>query len=143
HFARADEPNAPTNDAQEGTFINLLDELTSVGLRPPLVHAANSAAALTRPRARLDMVRIVISLFGLNPSCYCPNPHEIRPALTCKSVLSQVKTLPPGCGVSYGHEYITRSTERIGTVPVGYGDGYRRAPGNSVLIGGQRVPVVG
>ena len=143
HFARADEPDAESNMAQERLFDSLLDGLDGAGLRPQLVHAANSAAALTRPHARLDMVRIGISLYGLNPSCECPNPAEIRPALAWKSVLSQVKTLPPGRGVSYGHEYVTRGNEIIGTVPVGYGDGYRRASGNTVLVSGQRVPVVG
>lgn len=143
HFARADEPEAEANRVQESLFDSILNSLDEAGLRPHLIHAANSAAALTRPHARLDMVRIGISLYGMNPSCECPNPAEIRPALAWKSVLSQVKTLPPGRGVSYGHEYVTRDYERIGTVPVGYGDGYRRASGNSVLIGGKRVPVVG
>jgi alanine racemase len=63
--------------------------------------------------------------------------------LTWKSVLSQVKILPSGRGISYGHEYITSKEERIGTVPVGYADGFRRVPGNQVLVGGRKVPVVG
>jgi alanine racemase len=143
HFARADEPEAAATAEQEGLFLTLVDQLAGAGLRPPLVHAANSAAALSRPSASLDMVRTGISLYGLHPSPDCLNPPALRPALAWKSVLSQVKTLPPGRGVCYGHEYVTRSTERIGTVPVGYADGFRRAKGNTVLVGGQPLPVVG
>jgi alanine racemase len=72
-----------------------------------------------------------------------PSPHGFLPALAWKTVLSQVKVLPPGRGVSYGHTYITQRDERIGTAPVGYADGYRRTTGNVALVGGRRVPVVG
>ena len=58
-------------------------------------------------------------------------------------MLSQVKTLPPGRGVSYGHEYVTQKEERIGTIPVGYADGFRRTGGNQVLVGGKQVLVIG
>jgi alanine racemase len=58
-------------------------------------------------------------------------------------VLTEVKIAPAGSGVSYGHAYVTRGEERIGTVPVGYADGFRRVEGNLVLVGGKRVPVVG
>jgi alanine racemase len=82
-------------------------------------------------------------MYGLHPSSECPLPQSFRPALAWKSVLSQVKILPAGRGISYGHEYITSREERIGTVPVGYADGFRRVPGNRVLVGGSKVPVVG
>ena len=60
-----------------------------------------------------------------------------------KAVVSQVKDLPSGRGVSYGHIYTTKALERIGTLPVGYADGYRRMVGNVLLVAGQRVPVIG
>jgi len=83
-------------------------------------------------------------MYGLDPSSECPLPDAFHPALAWKAVLSQVKTLPSGRGVSYGHEYITWGTERIGTVPVGYADGFRRLSGlHQVLVAGKRVPVVG
>jgi alanine racemase len=143
HFARADEPGIGTTADQEGLFLNLVRALENAGLRPPLVHAANSAAALTRPNALWDAIRLGISMYGLDPSPQVRCPDGVRPALTWKAVLSQVKTLPPGRGVSYGHIYVTGGDERIGTVPVGYADGFRRVTNNQVLIGGQRVPVVG
>ncbi len=143
HFARADEADSSTTESQESTFRQLLSALDAKGLRPPLVHAANSAASLTCPSAYFNLVRVGIAIYGLQPSAECPLPEEFRPALSWKAVLSQVKVLPPGRGVSYGHEYTTCSEERIGTLPAGYADGLRLGKGNQVLVGGQRVPVVG
>ncbi len=143
HFARADELERATSDRQEARFREVLVELEGRGLRPPWVHAANSAAGLTRPSAAFNMIRLGVAMYGLHPSDETPLPPEVQPALAWKSVLSMVKTLPPGRGVSYGHEYVTRGYERIGTVPVGYADGFRRVPGAKVLIGGQPTPVVG
>lgn len=140
HFARADETDTATSDRQEKRFRDVLQSLSRL---PSMVHSANSAAALTRPSALFDMVRIGIALYGLHPSNECPLPSAFQPALAWKSVLSQVKTLPAGSGVSYGHTYTTHSNERIGAVPVGYADGFRRVAGNIVLICGQRVPVIG
>ena len=143
HFARADESDPTTTDAQESRFRELLTQLERAGLIPPWVHAANSAASLTRPSAHFNLLRFGIAMYGLHPSSECPTPADFRPALTWKAVLSQVKSLRPGRGVSYGHIYTTRSTERIGTIPVGYADGFRRLTGLQVLVGGKRVPVVG
>ncbi len=143
HFATADEANPTTSDAQEKRFRQAVEALDLNGLRPPIVHAANSAAGLTRPSAYFNLIRAGIAIYGLHPSSQCLLPTEFKPALQWKSVLSQVKTLPPGQGVSYGHIYTTRAIERIGTVPVGYADGFRRTSGNQVLVGGVKVPVVG
>jgi alanine racemase len=143
HFACADDPACGVSDAQEALFLQVVSALSAGGLRPGLIHAANSAATLQRPSARFDLVRLGIALFGIEPSTTCPMPPEVRPALTWKAVLTQVKMVPPGRGVSYGHHYTTTREERIGAVAVGYGDGYRRIDGNVVLIGGRRVPVIG
>lgn len=143
HFARADEADRAPTDAQEERFHDLLGQLKSEGIQIPLIHAANSAASLTRSSVSFNCVRLGIAMYGLHPSMECKLPLDFQPALSWKAVLSQVKTLPKGRGVSYGHEYITSHTERIGTVPVGYADGFRRVPGNQVLVGGIKVPVVG
>jgi alanine racemase len=143
HYARADEPDDPTTARQEAIFLDLLGEVESSGLRPPLVHASNSAAMLSRPSSHFDMVRPGIAVFGLNPAPDLVVPDRFRIALEWKARLSYIHRLPPGTGVSYGHHYITAKEETIGVVPVGYGDGYRRVPGNEVLIHGKRVPVVG
>ena len=143
HFARADERKDEPTEEQALQFRRVLAELEAAGLKPPIVHAANSAAGLTRPSAYFNLVRAGIAIYGLHPSPDCMLPSTFCPALVWKTILSQVKILPPGRGISYGHAYSTRSEERIGTLPVGYADGLRRVAGNQVLIAGRRVTVVG
>ncbi len=143
HFARADEVDPEPTDQQVSRLLPMLEKLERDGLRPPLVHAANSATTLTRKNLHFDMVRAGIAIYGLHPSTNCPTPVSFRPAMTWKTQLSQVKMLPPGRGLSYGHIYTTSRNELIGTLPVGYADGFRRTTGNQVLVGGRRVPVVG
>ena len=143
HFARADEPGVWTTERQLATFDRFLDELEAIGKRPAIVHAANSSGTLYFPKARYDLVRTGIAMLGIDPSPEAPLPSDYRAALSWKARLSSKKTLPPQHGVSYGHAYITQTEECIGVVPVGYADGFRRVPGNYVLIEGQRVPVVG
>jgi alanine racemase len=143
HFARADEADQSTNEVQERCFRDVLDTLASVELIPPWIHAANSAAAIARPDAKFNLIRPGIAIYGLHPSSECRLPPGFIPALSWKAVLSQVKMVTAGTGVSYGHEYSTASSERIGTLPVGYADGFRRVPGNQVLILGQHMPVIG
>lgn len=143
HFARADESDpAPTRE-QLARFEDLLRRLEVDGVRPPLAHASNSAAAIAHPEARFDLVRAGVAVYGLNPSRHCRLPDGFRPALSWKARLISVRRYPAGTGVSYGHAYVTRREERIGVVPVGYGDGYRRTEGNQVLVRGRRAPVVG
>ena len=143
HLARADEPEREPTNAQEHLFREALAVLDAEGLRPPVVHVSNSAASLTRTDLAFDMVRLGIAMYGLHPSPSCHLPGAFHPALTWKTVLSHVKMLPPGSGVSYGHEYITKSQERIGTIPVGYADGFRKTASNLALVNGTRVPVLG
>ena len=143
HFARADEIDTNTSTKQETKFRHTLNELNSINITPRVIHAANSAASLTRPSACFDMIRLGIAMYGLNPSNEVRIPSSMTPALSWKSVLSQVKELPAKFGLSYGHEYQTKGKELIGTIPVGYADGYRRTKNNIVLVNGHRAPVVG
>ena len=120
HYARADEANPSHTAVQETHFQRVVEELDRAGLRPPVVHAANSAASLTRLSAHFNLLRVGVAMYGrLHPSDECSLPGAVRAALTWKAVLSQVKVLPPGRGVSYGHIYTTRSQEQIATVSVG------------------------
>lgn len=143
HFARAEDASSAPTDTQLRLFRAFLASLDSEGLRPKLIHSSNSAATLCRSDAGFDLVRVGIAMYGLNPSNDRQLPDALRPVLSWKSRLIQVKTVPPGRGVSYGHIYTTKSEERIGTVPVGYADGFRRVEGSEVLVRGIRVPVVG
>jgi alanine racemase len=143
HFACADELSNPITGEQEKLFLDLVSEIQASGIQIPMIHAANSAAALTRPSSYLDMVRVGIALYGMKPSDEVPLPDNFTSTLSWKAQISSVLHLPPGRGISYGHAYVTQGHETIGVVPVGYGDGYRRVFGNEVLVQGKRAPVVG
>ncbi len=145
HFATADSADPGYARQQLTRFQALVAELDAEHLRPPLVHASNSAAGLYLEGAQFDLLRIGISMYGLHPSGEVQNPPDFRPALAWKTCISQLKTLPPGHSVSYGRAYFTQGEEQIAVLPVGYADGFRRNPPNPtwVLAGGQRVPVVG
>ncbi len=143
HMARADECDRQTTLWQLERFQTLIDALHSKGLRPRLVHAANSASTLFYPQARHDLVRCGISIYGLHPSVETPNPPGFKPALTWKTRLTSVKDRPAGHGISYNHRYMTQKRERIGVIPVGYADGFRRRLGNLALVHGRRVLTVG
>ena len=143
HFARADEPQSGSVENQLSIFNQLLDQLRKVGVCPEFVHAANSAAVMNFPQSYYDMVRPGIAIFGLDPSPDTRLPEGFKPALTWKARLTSVRTLPPGHGVSYGSVYVTSEEERIGVIPVGYGDGFRREMGQQVLVRGKPVDIVG
>jgi len=143
HLARADEPQADSAKQQLKKFKLLLTQLRDKGLCPKMVHAANSAAVINYPEAYFDLVRPGIAIFGLDPSPDSHLPESFKPALTWKAQLISVRDFPPGHGISYGSVYVTSKQERIGVIPVGYGDGYRREPGQQVLVRGQLVDVVG
>jgi len=145
HFSIADAADKNYTRLQLETFRQALDDLAAHDISFPLVHAANSAAALTLPDSHFDMVRVGIALFGLAPSAETPLPEGIRPALSFKTQIAQVKELAPGSYVSYGNTYRTVGHQHIAVIPVGYADGFRRAPAHwgEVLVKGRRAPIVG
>ena len=146
HFAVADDPGHPFNDEQARSFAAVLGELAARGARPPLVHACNSAATLTRPHDRGDLARCGISLYGVAPSPALEGAADRRPALTLRARVSLVKEVAAGEGISYGlrHRFERRSI--LATVPVGYADGVPwslSGGGGEVLVGGRRRPIAG
>ncbi len=145
HFATADSADQSYARKQLDRFHRVLEALERRGLRPPIVHAANSAALLTLPESRFDMVRPGVAIYGLPPGDELPLPDGFEPALSFKTQVAQVKWIPGGEGVSYGATYITSRPTRIAVLPVGYADGFRRAPMNwgEVLVRGQRAPILG
>ncbi len=143
HLACAEEPHNPLNALQIGRFRQALEALQSASLRPRWAHLANSAGVYALPEAHFDMLRAGNLCLGLRISLDDPLPPGFRPAMTWKARLAACRRLPPGWGVGYGSTYITQGEEWIGAIPVGYGDGLRRVPGNRVLIGGQSFPTVG
>ena len=145
HFSTADSSNPTHTLAQFELFNQVISQLDKNGLRPPVVHAANSAAAMQYPQAHFQAVRIGIAMYGLRPSLEWDPPFEISPALTLKSLVTRLRVLPAGSGIGYGRTFITTHATRVALVPVGYGDGYHRSLSNKgvVLVGGQRAPILG
>lgn len=144
HFATADSADEAFARTQLRRFAGVLAEITAAGLRPPLVHAANSAALLRMPGARFDMARPGIACYGLRPSAETPLPPDFRPALSFHTEVAQVRSAPAGTPLSYGGAFVTQRPSQIATIPVGYADGLRRAPPwRQVLVRGQRAPIVG
>ncbi len=139
HFATADEPDPAFAREQLARFTALVDRFEGVQ-----AHIANSAAALRFPEARFDAVRSGVALYGLSPFGDDPVRHGLEPVLAWRSRVAQVKTLGPGDSTGYGRRFVAERATRIGLVPVGYGDGFRRGlTGTEVLVDGSRRRVVG
>lgn len=143
HFARADEADSDATLKQIRLFNELLNDLSNQGLKPEIVHAANSAAILNFPSSYYDLTRPGDLIMGMSPIEGKPLPRQFRPVLTWKAKLISLRDFPAGQGISYGSKYVTSRNERIGVIPIGYGDGFRRVDGQQVLVGGKRVNIVG
>ena len=145
HFAMADTQDQTHVRMQLTRFQHVLKYIDEEHMRPSLVHAANSAASLSLPEAHFDMVRPGIALYGLDPSSDVPLPAEFRPALSFKTQVAQVKDVPAGECISYGCTHITDRQTRVAILPVGYADGFRRAPTHwgYVLVREQEAPLLG
>src|SRR5215468_2760100 len=124
HLACADMPGHASINAQLKVFREALALAEQAGARPQIRHLANTPATLTLPQARFDLVRCGGGTVGL-PTLPGPMPGWLRPAMTVRARLVQVKQVPPGSGVSYGHRYLTSSQSTLGLVPLGYAEGGR------------------
>lgn len=145
HLACADIPGHPSIEAQLAAFDEALAVADKAGVPSDAVrHIANSAATVTLPQARYDMVRPGIAIYGLSP---VPELGDfgLRPAMTLTARLASVKRVAPGTGVSYGHLYVTDRQTTLGLVPLGYADGILRNGTNraEVLAAGRRRRIVG
>jgi alanine racemase len=147
HFACSDEPEHPSNDAQEKAFVHALQVVDAVGIEPEVRHLSNSAGALLRPWSAYDMVRCGIASYGLSPAPDVVTAAELGlvPAMTARTRLALVKRIPAGAGVSYGHTWTAERDTTVGLVPVGYGDGVPRHASSTgqVLAGGRLRKVAG
>ncbi len=144
HFAVSELADKSFTMLQLSRFKEFIDIAHQYGYEPVL-HAANSGAILQIPESRLDMVRAGIAMYGYHPSGK-PDPlFELEPVLSWKTNIVHIKEVPAGEGISYGLKYVTSHASRIATLPVGYGDGYKRCMSGkaSVLIRGKRAPQVG
>jgi alanine racemase len=146
HFATADEP-----DGDEGYFFEQLARFEPVAEavhaeHPGVtVHAANSAAVFRSERSHFDMARCGVAIYGLDPFGLDPAAHGLAPVLSLRSYVAAVKRFPAGQSAGYGRRWRAPQDTWVGAVPLGYGDGVRRALTNDcdVLVDGRRYPVVG
>jgi alanine racemase len=147
HMACADEPGHPSIAAQLREFDDAVELAEKAGVRPEVRHIANSAATLTLPQARYDLVRPGIAVYGLDPipSLGPARRLGLRPAMTLTGRLALVKRVGAGQGVSYGHRYTTTEETTLGLVPLGYADGIPRHGTNllEVWAAGRRRRIAG
>ncbi len=144
HFATADERGDAFFGEQLAAFKAWVEPLRAAhpGL---LAHAANSAAVLRDPASHFDLVRCGIAIYGLDPFGEDPASRDLEPALELVSYVAALKTAQPGESAGYGRRFIAQRETRLATVPIGYGDGYRRALTNQAhaLLHGRRIDLVG
>lgn len=143
HFATADEVHTAYFENQLQTFQELV---SSISKKPRYIHCANSAATLRFQGAGVNAVRFGISMYGLTPSLEIKSllPFELKPAFSLHTKLIHVKQMHGGEKVSYGATYEASEGEWIGTLPIGYADGWiRKLSGQEVLVDGKRAPIVG
>ncbi|GAE36896.1 alanine racemase [Halalkalibacter akibai] len=148
HFATADETDTSYVTEQHERFVRMLEWLKKWNINAPLIHSGNSAAGMRFPEKTFNLFRLGISMYGLTPSPEITEqlPVKLKQAFSLKSRLVQVKKLPKGEAISYGATYRTEKEEWIGTIPIGYADGwlrYHSTNGGEVLVNGKRAPFVG
>ncbi|WP_425447118.1 alanine racemase [Dethiothermospora halolimnae] len=146
HFAVADEKDKTETKEQYKKYSWIINELEKLEINIPIKHVANSATVIDIPEYSLDMVRAGIMLYGLYPSVEVNKEKvKLKPAMTLKARISNVKTLPKGKGISYGHIYKTNKETKVGTIPIGYADGFTRmlTGKGEVGIKGKRAEVIG
>ena len=145
HFSHAESVEGHYTREQLRIFREVIERLRSGGIEPSVVHLANSAATITLPAAYFDMVRPGLMLYGIYPSPAMANQISLKPVLSWKTQVLQVKKVPAGTSISYGQTFITQRKSVIAILPIGYADGFPRLLSNrgEVLVNGKRAPVVG
>src|SRR3954449_11022875 len=144
HFATADELDSEFFDEQLDRFEEVASAVKAEHPQA-LVHAANSAAVLRDRRSHFEMVRCGIAIYGLDPFQRDPAEQGLRPTLTLRSHVADVKRFSAGASAGYGRKWKADVDTWVGVIPLGYGDGVRRSLSNNadVLVRGRRHPLVG
>ncbi|MBW4686591.1 MAG: alanine racemase [Komarekiella atlantica HA4396-MV6] len=145
HLATADSLDTTVMKEQHRRFEEAIAHIKAIGIQPPCLHLANSAAALTDPALHYDIIRAGLAIYGLYPAPHLQNVINLKPVLQLNARITQVKTISPGTGVSYNHQFIAPHELRLAVVGIGYADGVPRSLSNKmqVLIRGQRVSQIG
>jgi len=154
HYANIEDTTSTAYpDRQLGAFRSAVDKLERAGVRIPVKHMSCTAASILFPSTLFDLVRVGIGLYGLWPSretlvsCRLQKrePLELRPVMSWRARIAQVKSVPKGAFVGYGCTFKTTRPARLAVIPIGYADGYPRSLSNAahVLIRGRRAAVRG
>lgn len=146
HFARADEIDKDATVKQLEKFNYLVDKLEKDGIDIPMKHVSNSAAIIDLPEYNFNIVRPGIMQYGYYPSTEVDKRRvDLKPAMTLKAEVSNIKEVEKDSGISYGHIFSTSRKSKIATLPIGYADGYSRMLSEKAFVSIQdkRVPIVG
>lgn len=145
HLATAESLDPTVVHQQQARFQQVVQQIQAAGIPLPTLHLANSAATLRGSDFHYDLVRVGLALYGFYPAAHYQEVVTLKPVLRVKARVTQVKTVPPGMGVSYGYQFVSDRSLRLAVVGIGYADGVPRNLSNqmTVLIRGQRVPQVG
>jgi alanine racemase len=143
HFATSDEQNLDFARQQFEWFNRCLEKIKDLPIR--FKHISNTGAIFNLPEAHLNMVRPGLSIYGVSPSKYVKDAESLRPALSLKTKVAFLKTIPEGRTLSYARTYKTEKEMKVATLPVGYGDGYPLSLSNKgyVLIRGKKARILG
>jgi len=145
HLSSADAPEDPETRRQINAFAGLVATVKRLGWDPPFLHVANSAGLIHFPESIHSLARIGLAIYGAYPGEKAKERITLQPAMSFESRIVEIRTLPPGSPVGYGHRFRCARASRIAVLPVGYDDGYFRSLSGSaqVIIRGRRRPVLG
>ncbi len=145
HLATADDPDPGFMKEQQARFEEAVGRSREAGVPIPPLHLANSAGTLFSPAMHYDQVRVGLSLYGIYPGSQFESAIDLKPAMQVRARIAQIRHLPAGVGISYGHRFVTSNSCRVAVVSIGYADGVPRSLSNrmQVLVQRQRVPQLG
>ena len=145
HFNSSEEKDKSFSKEQLKIFKDIIKQLENEKINIPLIHAANSAAILDIPGSYFNMVRPGIILYGIFPSKNVLRNIDLKPAMSFKTRIINLKQLDPGSTIGYGRTFEILKQTTVATIPVGYKDGFNRCFSNlgEVLINGKRAPIIG
>ena len=148
HLSSADGQTQKDRDftaLQLQRFEECIEEIETISFSCPLKHIANSAATVDLLPSPCNLVRPGLMIYGAYPSPEFAGKIHLKPVMSLKTEIIQIKKVPPGASISYGRSFVTKRESTIATLPIGYADGYSRLLSNrgEALIGGKKVPIVG
>ena len=145
HFADADGATANQTEHQLALFQTITSAVATRGLHIPLIHAANSGAAVRYPLAHYSLIRPGIMLYGYHTLPKSIPVPDLKPILSLQSCIAQLRTVPAGGSISYNATFVATRPTRVAVLPIGYADGFNRKLSNrgEVLVRGQRAKIIG